>query len=111
MMGWFHYTVILMQVSLTTLTFARLKIMNKELGMTVKKNTKKKKGEYRMDIVSCPYWRYMTDLGCPELTKIFCDNDERVYGNLPGLKFERTGTLGKGAKRCDFYLRKVQTKD
>jgi hypothetical protein len=53
----------------------------------------------------------MTELGCPELTKIFCENDERVYGNLPGLKFERTGTLGKGAKRCDFYLRKVQTKD
>ena len=71
----------------------------------------KKKGEYRMDIVSCPYCRYMTELGCPELTKIFCENDERVYGNLPGLKFERTGTLGKGAKRCDFYLRKVQTKD
>ena len=71
----------------------------------------KKKGEYRMDIVSCPYFRYMTELGCPELTKIFCENDERVYGNLPGLKFERTGTLGKGADRCDFCLRKVRAKD
>ena len=29
------------------------------------------------------------------------------YGNLPGLKFERTGTLGKGADRCDFCFRKV----
>ena len=67
----------------------------------------KKKGEYRMDIVSCPYCRYFTELGCPELTKIFCENDERIYGNLPGLKFERTGTLGKGADHCDFYLRKV----
>ncbi len=67
----------------------------------------KKKSEYRMDVISCPYNRFFTELGCPELTKIFCENDERVYGNLPGLKFERTGTLGKGAERCDFYLRKV----
>lgn len=66
----------------------------------------KKKGEYRMDVISCPYCRYFTGLGCPELTKIFCENDERIYGNLPGVKFERTGTLGKGAERCDFYLKK-----
>ena len=67
----------------------------------------KEKGAYRMDVTSCPYCRHFTELGCPELTKIFCENDERVYGNLPGLKFERTGTLGKGADRCDFYLKKV----
>jgi len=67
----------------------------------------KKKGEYRMDIVACPYNRYFTELGCPELTKIFCENDDRTYGNLPGLKFVRTGTLGKGADRCDFYIRKI----
>ncbi len=67
----------------------------------------KKKGEYRMDVTACPYCRYFTELGCPELTKIFCENDERIYGNLPGLKFERTGTLGKGAERCDFCLRRA----
>lgn len=67
----------------------------------------KEKGAYRMDIIACPYNRYFTELGCPELTKIFCDNDERTYGNLPGLQFIRTGTLGKGSKRCDFYLKKV----
>ena len=50
---------------------------------------------------------YFTELGCPELTKIFCENDERIYGNLPGLRFTRTGTLGKGAERCDFCLRKL----
>lgn len=66
-----------------------------------------KKGEYRMDVISCPYCRYFTEAGCPELTKIFCENDDRIYGNLPGLKFERTGTLGKGAERCDFCLRKM----
>ena len=67
----------------------------------------KKRGEYRMDVTACPYCRTFTELGCPELTRIFCENDERMYGNLPGLKFERTGTLGKGAERCDFCLRKV----
>ena len=67
----------------------------------------KKKGEFRMDIIACPYCRYFGELGCPELTKIYCDNDERTYGNLPGLKFERTGTLGKGAERCDFCIRKA----
>ena len=67
----------------------------------------KKKGEYRMDVTACPYCRYFTELSCPELTKIFCANDERTYGNLPGLSFQRTGTLGTGADRCDFCLRKI----
>ena len=67
----------------------------------------KKKGEYRMDVLACPYCRYFTELGCPELTRIYCENDERVYGNLPGMVFERTGTLGKGAERCDFCIRKA----
>ena len=67
----------------------------------------RKKGEYRMDVLACPYCRYFTELGCPELTKIYCENDERTYGNLPGIAFERTGTLGKGADRCDFRIRKV----
>lgn len=68
----------------------------------------KEKGAYRMDIIACPYCRYFTELGCPELTKIFCENDERVYGNLPGLEFRRTGTLGRGADRCDFYIGKTE---
>lgn len=67
----------------------------------------KVKGEFRMDILACPYFRYFTELGCPELTKIFCENDDRMYGNLPGIVFERTGTLGKGAARCDFCIRKA----
>ena len=66
----------------------------------------KTKGEYRMDIVACPYCRYFTELGCPELTRIFCENDERTYGGLPGLQFIRTTTLGTGGERCDFCIRK-----
>ena len=67
----------------------------------------KKRGEYRMDIVACPYSRYFTELDCPELCRIFCENDNRTYGNLPGLEFRRSGTLGTGADRCDFYVRKL----
>lgn len=66
-----------------------------------------KKGEYKMDVIACPYNKYFTELGCPELTRIFCENDNRCYGSLPGIEFKRSGTLGTGADRCDFYLRKL----
>ena len=66
----------------------------------------KVRGEFRMDILSCPYNKYFTELGCPELTKIFCDNDQRVYGDLPGLEFVRAGTIGKGFDKCDFCIRR-----
>ena len=64
-----------------------------------------KKGEYRMDIIECPYNRYFTELGTPELTKIFCINDECTYGDVPGLEFIRHTTLGTGGDRCDFLVR------
>lgn len=64
------------------------------------------KGEYRMDVTSCPYNRYLTLLGCREITKLFCENDDRMYGNLPGVEFIRTKTIGKGGDCCDFYMRK-----
>lgn len=65
----------------------------------------KKKGEYKMDIVECPYNRYFGELGTPELTKIFCINDECMYGDIPGLEFTRHTTLGTGGDKCDFHIR------
>ena len=65
----------------------------------------KKKGEYRMDIVQCPYNSLFTELGTPELTKIFCINDEYTYGDIPGLDFIRHTTLGTSGDKCDFYVR------
>ena len=44
-------------------------------------------------------------LELPELTKIFCINDECTYGDIPGLEFIRHTTLGTGGDRCDFYVR------
>ena len=66
------------------------------------------RNEYRMDVTACPYCRFFKELGCFELTKIFCANDDRVYGNLPGVEFIRESTLGNGADHCDFYARKIR---
>ena len=66
------------------------------------------KGEFRMDITHYPYNKYLTEVGCPELTRLFCDNDVYSYGNLPGLKFTRTKTLGTGGDCCDFKMELVK---
>ena len=58
-----------------------------------------------MDIVQCPYNNLFAELGTPELTKIFCINDECTYGDIPGLDFIRHTTLGTGGDKCDFYVR------
>ncbi len=62
------------------------------------------KGEFRMDITQCPYHKYLTELGCPEINTLFCDNDIYTYGNLPGIKFTRTKTIGAGDECCDFKI-------
>lgn len=56
----------------------------------------------KMDMTACPYCRYAQVFECPELTPVFCDSDFATYGNLPGIKFERTQTLGTGGSCCDF---------
>ena len=59
---------------------------------------------FRMDITQCPYHTYLTEAGCPELNILFCENDVYSYGNLPGLKFTRTKTIGAGDQLCDFKM-------
>lgn len=66
-----------------------------------------KEGEYRMDVTACPYNKYYTEIGCPEITNVSCTNDDRMYGNLPGIEFSRTQTLGRGGECCDFSLKKT----
>ena len=66
----------------------------------------KEKNAFRMDIIECPYHKYLTELGCPEINILFCDNDIYTYGNLPGLKFIRTKTIGAGNELCDFRMEK-----
>ena len=64
----------------------------------------KEEGGFRMDITACPYHKYLTELGCPEINILFCENDVYSYGNLPGLKFTRTKTIGAGDEICDFRM-------
>lgn len=68
----------------------------------------KEKGSFRMDITQCPYHKYLTEVGCPELNVLFCENDIHSYGNLPGLKFTRTKTIGAGDELCDFKMELVK---
>ena len=59
---------------------------------------------YRVDVLQCPYMKYCELLGCKELTSTFCLSDDRVYGNMCGIVFERHGTIGRGSDKCDFYF-------
>lgn len=64
--------------------------------------------DLRFDVLGCPYVRYTTELGCPEIAHIFCKNDIYAYAFLKGIVFERSETLGTGGTRCDFHLYKVK---
>lgn len=59
-------------------------------------------GRVRVDIVRCLWHDACKAYGCPELCAMFCDSDDIMYGDLRRIGFARSGTLGKGADRCDF---------
>ena len=59
----------------------------------------------RFDITKCPYFSMCKKYNCLELNRAFCDSDDAKYSSLhPKLMWRRTGTLGKGAKCCDFLI-------
>lgn len=62
--------------------------------------------DLEFDMLKCPYTDYCKKYGCEELTHIFCKNDEYAYGNLPGIKFIRTETIGTGGSCCDFKFKR-----
>ena len=66
------------------------------------------KDEVYFDINACPYCKYLTEIGCPEIARFSCEIDEWIYGNLPGLEFRREGTIGTGADKCDFCLKRAK---
>lgn len=59
---------------------------------------------YRVDVLQCPYAKYCELLGCKELTATFCLSDDRVYGDMCSITFQRQGTIGRGSDKCDFYF-------
>ena len=58
-----------------------------------------------IDITACPYQKYFTAAGCPELCKIACLSDDACYGHMKHVEFKRAKTLGRGGECCDFRLR------
>ena len=98
----------------TKLPFIRplfFKIFHKMIGTMFNENAGFKFKEieadsrhYRVDVLQCPYMKYCELLGCKELTGTFCLSDDRVYGNMCGIAFERHGMIGRGSDQCDFYF-------
>ena len=58
-----------------------------------------------VDITACPYQKYFTAAGCPELCKGACISDDVCYGHLKRVEFKRTQTLGRGGEFCDYRFR------
>lgn len=69
------------------------------------------KNHYKVNVLQCPYMKYCELLGCKELTSTFCFSDDRVYGDMCGITFERQGTIGRGSDKCDFYFYKSDQKN
>ena len=52
---------------------------------------------------SCLYFQVLNDYGCPELGTYFCKNDDICYAKLaPKVLFQRSKTIARGGKYCDF---------
>ena len=62
-------------------------------------------GRVRFDMEACPYFQTCQELDCPEIAPVFCATDDMCYGNMhPNLFWNRTQTIAKGGKICDFDL-------
>jgi hypothetical protein len=54
------------------------------------------------DARECFYLNVLTAYGAPELTAHLCAADDLLFGDLPGVSWERTKTLARGDDRCNF---------
>ncbi|MDR1639440.1 MAG: L-2-amino-thiazoline-4-carboxylic acid hydrolase [Clostridiales bacterium] len=54
------------------------------------------------DCGKCFYDVILRKYGMPELVQIFCETDDFVYGSIPGVRWGRTKTIGRGDSVCDF---------
>ena len=54
------------------------------------------------NIHACFYNRMLSAYGAPELAASFCRLDDLLYGSLPGIAWQRTQTIGRGDRCCDF---------
>ena len=59
------------------------------------------------DARECFYVNILTAYGAPELLPHLCAIDDMLFGDLPGVSWERTKTLGRGDDRCNFRFCRV----
>lgn len=60
------------------------------------------------DMTRCFYMDVFMAYGAPELTAVYCNLDDVMYGDLsPHVRWERTRTLGRGDDVCDFGFRRA----
>jgi len=64
------------------------------------------KDSVRVDAASCPYFEACVHYGVPELGAIFCEGDDKSFGNMKHVGWGRTKTLAKGGDSCDFCFYK-----
>ena len=64
------------------------------------------KDSVRVDAASCPYFEACVHYGVPELGAIFCEGDDKSFGNMKHVGWGRTKTLAKGGDLCDFCFYK-----
>ncbi len=62
------------------------------------------------DCHSCFYVDVFTKYQVAELTPIFCEADDQIYGNVPNIGWARTKTIGKGYEVCDFKIVNAKVK-
>ena len=61
--------------------------------------------EIHFDFTRCLYKDVCDAEDCPELCCVFCANDDIAFtGLMPKIRFERSGTLGRGDSCCDFHF-------
>ncbi len=62
-------------------------------------------GDYKFDVLECPYFNECKRYGVEELTDMFCTSDDICYSDIsPRVVFKREGTIGRGDDKCDFYF-------
>jgi hypothetical protein len=63
------------------------------------------------DARECFYLNVLTAYGAPELLAHLCAIDDLLFGDLPGIFWGRTKTLGRGDDRCNFRFCRVVATD
>lgn len=60
------------------------------------------KQEYKFEVNECIYQKIFNKRGLGVLGPMLCKSDIIMYGSMPGIDFQRKGTLCYGDELCDF---------